>query len=129
MAGASTSGAPGTRQPANNMAKLISARGQTAPFDIMETMDNLMPQLVDGGFLEKLTTEEIALYFFLVLVSGPEGTSYWGYKSISKLLKIPDDDIIHATAGLVKKGLIAFRYPTFQILSLPSTEAQHGGRP
>ena len=100
-------------------------RARTIP----ESFSWIARQVLHGGFLEKLTTEEIALYFFLVLVSGPEGTSYWGYKSISKLLKIPDDDIIHATAGLVKKGLIAFRYPTFQILSLPPTEAQHGGRP
>src|SRR4051812_14062977 len=30
-------------QPANNMAKLIAARGQEPPFDILETMDNFLP--------------------------------------------------------------------------------------
>lgn len=86
-------------------------------------------QLLHGGFLSKLTTEEIAHYFFLVLVAGPEGTSYWGYQSISRLLKLPEDDLVHATAGLVKKDLVAFRYPTFQVLSLPAAEAKSGGRP
>jgi hypothetical protein len=86
-------------------------------------------QLLHGGFLKNLTTEEIALYFFLVLVSGPEGTSYWGYQSISRLLKLPEDDLIRATAGLVKKGLVAFRYPTFQVLSLLPAEAKSGWRP
>lgn len=86
-------------------------------------------QLLHGGFLATLTTEEIALYFFLLLVSGPEGTSYWGYQAISRLLKIPEDDLVHATAGLAKKGLIAFRYPTFQVLSLPSAVEKAGGRP
>jgi len=85
-------------------------------------------QLLHGGYLERLTTEEIALYFFLVLVSGPEGTSYWGYPSIARLLKLSEDDLVHATAGLVKKGLIAFRYPTFQVLSLSPAEGRRSGQ-
>ena len=85
-------------------------------------------QLLHGGFLAKLTTEEILLYFFLVLVSGPEGTSYWSYQRIAKLLKLPEDDIVHSTASLVKKGLVAFRFPTFQVLSLPRPEAKGGER-
>ena len=86
-------------------------------------------QVLHGGFLAALTTEEIALYFFLVLVSGPEGTSYWGFKAISRLLKLPEDDLVHATAGLAKKGLVAFRFPTFQVLSLPPAKPMPGGRP
>src|ERR1043166_9380248 len=30
-------------QPAQNMAKLVAARGQPAPFDVYETMDNFLP--------------------------------------------------------------------------------------
>src|SRR5258707_2371311 len=41
-------------QPANNMAKLIAARGQEPPFDVFETMDNFLPQLSAGNFTEKL---------------------------------------------------------------------------
>src|SRR5262245_16660205 len=41
-------------QPANNMAKLIAARGQEPPFDILETMDNFLPQLAAGSFTDKL---------------------------------------------------------------------------
>jgi hypothetical protein len=96
---------------------------------IPESFSWIDRQLLHGGFLAALTTEEIALYFFLVLVSGPEGTSYWGYQAISRLLKLPEDDLVHATAGLVKKGLVAFRYPTFQVLALPSAVAKTGGRP
>lgn len=96
---------------------------------IPESFSWIDRQLLHGGFLAALTTEEIAFYFFLVLVAGPEGTSYWGYQAISRLLKIPEDDIIHATAGLAKKGLVAFRYPTFQVLSLPPAAAKTGGRP
>jgi NADPH-dependent curcumin reductase CurA len=95
---------------------------------IPESFSWIDRQLLHGGHLEKLTTEEIALYFFLVLVSGPEGTSYWGYSSIARLLKLPEEDLVHATAGLVKKGLVAFRYPTFQVLSLPPAEVKRSGR-
>ena len=95
---------------------------------IPESFSWIDRQLLHGGFLQKLTTDEIALYFFLVLVSGPEGTSYWGFPSIARLLKLPEDDLVHATAGLVKKGLVAFRYPTFQVLSLPPVEGKQPGR-
>ena len=80
-------------------------------------------ELLHGGFLKDLKRDEILLYFFLTLVSGPEGTSYWSYRSISKLLKLTEEDVLHATAGLVKKGLVAFRFPTFQVLSLPGRES------
>jgi spermidine/putrescine-binding protein len=46
-------------QPAQNMAKLVAARGQAAPFDVMETMDNFMPVLVEGKFLEPLDLKRI----------------------------------------------------------------------
>jgi putative spermidine/putrescine transport system substrate-binding protein len=46
-------------QPAQNMAKLIAARGQPAPFDMMETMDNFLPTLEAGGFTEPLDLKNI----------------------------------------------------------------------
>lgn len=46
-------------QPAQNMAKLIAARGQAAPFDVMETMDNFLPTLEEGGFTEPLVMKNI----------------------------------------------------------------------
>jgi putative spermidine/putrescine transport system substrate-binding protein len=46
-------------QPAQNIAKLIAARGNAAPFDLMETMDNFLPALQEGGFLEKLDSSRI----------------------------------------------------------------------
>jgi hypothetical protein len=94
---------------------------------IPESFSWIDRQLLHGGYLERLTTEELVLYFFLVLVSGPEGTSYWSYPRIARLLKLPEDDLVHATAGLVKKSLLAFRYPTFQVLSLPPAEGKQSG--
>jgi hypothetical protein len=96
---------------------------------IPESFSWIDRQILHGGILKTLTTEEIALYFFLVLVSGPEGTSFWGYEAISRYLKLPVDDLIHANAGLVKKGLVAFRFPTFQVLSISQAKAMPAERP
>lgn len=46
-------------QPANNVAKLIAARGQEPPFDVLETMDNFLPQLAAGGFLDTIDMAKI----------------------------------------------------------------------
>ena len=46
-------------QPANNVAKLIAARGQEPPFDLLETMDNFLPQLGVGNFTEKLDLTQL----------------------------------------------------------------------
>ena len=83
-------------------------------------------EILHSGFLFRLTQEETLLYFFLTLVAGPEGTSFWGYRSMGRLLKLSEDEVRLATAGLLKKGLIAFRFPTYQVLSLPlrSSEAK-----
>lgn len=70
--------------------------------------------------LQALTSEAILLYFFLVLVAGPEGTSFWSYRAMSKILKLTDDQLIDATRELLRADLVAFEYPIFQVLSLPS---------
>jgi len=46
-------------QPANNLAKLIAARGQEAPFDVLEVMDNLMPSLTAGGYLAPIDLSKV----------------------------------------------------------------------
>lgn len=75
--------------------------------------------ILHSGLLLRLTRDETLLYFFLTLVAGPEGTSFWGYRSMGRLLKLSEEDIRLATAGLLKKDLIAFRFPTYQVLSAP----------
>ena len=75
--------------------------------------------LLHHGYLARLTREEILLYFFLALVGGPQGTSYWSYRRIANLLKLTVDQLNEATRGLLKKDLIAHQFPRFQVLSLP----------
>ncbi len=75
--------------------------------------------LLHRHLLDELSLEEIALYFFLVLVSGPEGTSFWSHTRIAERLKLSVDELLAALRGLIEKGLVDFEYPTYRVLSLP----------
>ena len=75
--------------------------------------------LLHAGWLGALSREELLLYLFLTLVAGPEGTSFWSHGTIAKLLKLSLDEVLTALRGLIKKDLVAFSHPTFQVLSLP----------
>ena len=77
-------------------------------------------QILHRKLLHALSSEAILLYFFLTLVAGPEGTSFWSYRAIARILKLTEDQVIDATAELVRCDLVAFRFPTFQVLSIPS---------
>ena len=86
---------------------------------IPESFSWIDREILHQGLLKRLSHEEALLYFFLTLVSGPEGTSFWSYRRIGEVLKLSVDEIIDATGGLARKDLIAFRFPTFQVLSIP----------
>jgi Helix-turn-helix domain len=75
--------------------------------------------LLHAGWLAALSQEELLLYFFLTLVAGPEGTSFWSHGTIAKLLKLSVDEVLAALRGLIQVDLVAFSHPTFQVLSLP----------
>jgi hypothetical protein len=76
-------------------------------------------EILHRGILAQLSQEEILLYFFLVLVAGPEGTSFWSYQRMGKYLKLTADEVCAAARCLIQRDLVAFEYPTFQVLSLP----------
>jgi hypothetical protein len=68
--------------------------------------------------LSALTLEEIALLFFLHLVADRRGCSFWADPTLAKRLPLDEEAIRQARAGLVRKGLVAYRYPLYQLLSL-----------
>jgi hypothetical protein len=69
--------------------------------------------------LQELSLEEIALLFFLHLAADKSGLSFWAEASIAKKLRLREGDVIQARFHLVAKGLIAYRYPLYQLLPLP----------
>jgi hypothetical protein len=68
--------------------------------------------------LRELRLEEIALLFFLHLAADKTGCSFWADSTIAKRLGLAEGEVAHARVGLVLKGLIAYRYPLYQVLPL-----------
>jgi hypothetical protein len=77
-------------------------------------------RILTDGFLKAMTSHEILLYFFLVLVGDKNGVSFYSYDRICQLLKIELDDYIQARNLLLKRSLIAYQEGRFQVLELPS---------
>lgn len=76
-------------------------------------------RFVTGGFLQDLSMIEILLYFFLVAVSDRRGLSFYHDDRIASLLKIDLPALGRAREGLVRRSLLAYEFPLYQILSLP----------
>jgi hypothetical protein len=76
----------------------------------------LDPRLRDR--LVDLTPEEICLLFFLHLVADRQGLSFWADTTIGRKLGLEVGEVVEARLGLVRKGLVAYRYPLFQLLDL-----------
>jgi hypothetical protein len=66
--------------------------------------------------LQDLALEEIALLFFLHLAADKTGCSFWADSTIAKRLGLAEGDVIQARYALVGKGLVAYRYPLYQLL-------------
>jgi len=76
-------------------------------------------RFVTGGFLLDLSMIEILLYFFLVAVSDRNGLSFYHDDRMVSLLKIDLPALGKAREGLIKRSLLAYEFPLYQILSLP----------
>jgi hypothetical protein len=70
------------------------------------------------GFIHRLSSESLLLYFFLCLVSDRNGCSYYDYQQICSLLKLTLDQFTYSRQQLVAQSLIAFEDPIFQVLRL-----------
>lgn len=76
-------------------------------------------RLILKSFLLYLTDAEFRLYFFLCLVGDSCGLSYYGSRRVCRILRLSEADLRRAIEGLQQQDLIAFRWPLFQVLSLP----------
>jgi putative spermidine/putrescine transport system substrate-binding protein len=85
-------------QPANNMAKLIAARGQEPPFDIFETMDNFLPGLAAGGFLGKIDLNR---------VPNTSNLAPSAYDATKVLIWVTEEGIVYNTQKFAELGLLA----------------------
>lgn len=76
-------------------------------------------RFITGGFLHDLSMIEILLYLFLVTVSDRNGLSFYHDDRIASLLKIDLPALGKAREGLIRRSLIAYQSPLYQVLSLP----------
>ena len=68
--------------------------------------------------LHQLSLEEMAVLLFLHLAADRTGCSFWADSTLAKKLGLWEGDIIQARYRLLSRGLIAYRYPLYQILPL-----------
>ncbi len=76
-------------------------------------------RIVRDGHLVALDSPAILLYYFLTTVADVQGLSFWADPTVSTLLKVPLGHVVGARDQLVQRDLVAFRYPLYQVLSLP----------
>jgi hypothetical protein len=74
--------------------------------------------------------EALALYLLLVTVADAEGLSYYSDSTAAKLLSMEQRILRRARTDLVAAGLIAYRRPLYQVLSLdPADRDPDAGAP
>ncbi len=75
-------------------------------------------RVISGGYIDRLTPHSAALYLFLLCAGDEKGLSYYGDKSIMKKLSMDQDQLTKARFELIHAGMIAFKKPMYQVLSL-----------
>ncbi len=68
--------------------------------------------------LRELSLEAIALLLFLHLAADRTGCSFWADATIARKLGLREGEVIQARSRLVAQGLVAYRYPLYQLLPL-----------
>jgi hypothetical protein len=75
-------------------------------------------RLVRDHHIQGRSPEALALYLFLCTVADAQGASYYSDSTVGKLLTCSSAHLRAARAELITAGLIAYRSPFYQILSL-----------
>ena len=86
-------------------------------------------RLVSERNLERCSIGAWGLYLFLVVVGDFCGLSYYSDASICGLLLISNDELERLRSELCDAGVLAYRTPLYQVLSLiPQTVRSQGSR-
>ena len=75
-------------------------------------------RLVRECYVERCSTEALALYLFVVTVADAQGLSYYGEASLRSRLGFSQAQLDAARRSLLEADLIAFEAPLTQVLSL-----------
>lgn len=87
-------------------------------------------RLVRERYIQGPSPQALSLYLFLCTVADAQGMSYYSDASAAKLLCLEPAQVREARRELMKAGLVAYRSPLYQVLSLdpppPPGEAAAG---
>lgn len=91
-------------------------------------------QLISQRYLERCSVGAWGLYLFLVAAGDLRGLSYYSDASVCGHLSVCQDELERLRAELCKAGMIAYRKPLYQVLSLiappvRSRDARGAGEP
>lgn len=75
-------------------------------------------RLVRDHYIERCSHPSLALYLFLVTVGDQQGLSYYSDRSVSNRLTMTGAVLSQTRNELIQAGLIAYRDPLYQVLSL-----------
>ena len=75
-------------------------------------------RLVREHYVERCSTDALALYLFLLTVADPKGLSYYSQPSLMKRLKMDETHFTQSRSELIQARLIAYQHPLYQVLSL-----------
>lgn len=80
-------------------------------------------RLVREGNIRRATPDGLALYLFLVTVADAQGLSDYGDARTADHLSMDIPTLQAARASLIQAGLIAYKCPLLQVLSLDPVSA------
>ena len=75
-------------------------------------------RLIRNQLIDLCSHQALALYLFLVTVGDQKGLSYYSDHSVSNRLSMDLAMLAQARNELVQTGLVAYRKPLYQVLSL-----------
>lgn len=85
-------------------------------------------RLVRNHHIEQCSHPAATLYLFLVTVGDNRGLSYYGDDSIMSRLSMDGVTLEKARDNLIQIGLIAWRKPLYQVLSLDTSSKEPTAR-
>ena len=85
-------------------------------------------RLVREHLIDQLSHEACALYLFLVTVADAQGLSYYADRSLCQRLSMSAPLLRQARQLLIQQGLVAYRRPLYQVLTLEAQERAESAR-
>ena len=81
-------------------------------------------RLVRERYIDQLNHEACTLYLFLVTVADAQGLSYYADSSLCQRLSLTSTALHQARQALIRRGLVAYQHPLYQVLALDAVRSE-----